>query len=156
MAIPVHELIVWMKAEHHRYCQILEDFVSQFVPLEKIKRPEFRIWLRPSNWAGKYTVRQHSCIIAIPFAYLDGTDNLRETIAHEACHAYQRLLGGNKWHNEMFYFLLRHVCKMPGANRCHTMCTRKAKSIAKILCLSLADDAHVQSYVFKKQIKSTK
>lgn len=144
----LNELIAQCEAWHDKYCSIL----AAWVPEKLTKRPKLRLVINSAKWAGRYGPLQHTCWIDLAYGFLP-ENHIEETIAHEACHAYQRYLGiKTKWHGEMFYFMLRNVCGFKTATAKHHMNVKAVKVIAQVLLSS----PHNKKFVYTKKIRIDK
>lgn len=108
----------WMIHRHKHWCSILEYFTKD-LGYHAAFHPKIEFQHAPVKWAGKYVAWRHTCIYNGLYCYYLKHD-YDETIAHECCHAYQRvLMPDSSWHGDFFHFLMIVVCGFKDASTYH-------------------------------------
>lgn len=109
----------FIAAQHIRYYDILRN---QTVTMGFRVRPIPAIHIVDATFVacGQYNPVENRCTYSLPYAVYCG-DEYRETVAHEVCHAFQRVVNRNDYaHGPTFFWLLRDVCKFRKAIATHS------------------------------------
>lgn len=127
---------------HWEYCNRLETWLSRAgVGREEIDargRPTPYVTVLAPKWAGVYSSQDHSCHYPLPYAMLKPIpgfrDSLRNTVAHEVVHAYQRLFTGcPSGHGPDFYALMKRAAEQEYLGEGHHWSIEEAQQLSSQL-----------------------
>ncbi len=117
-----YDWITWAEDRHNFWCEHMEKYIDALpghAPYHYARPvPEFKN--TAARWAGQYQTKRNRCKYALPYIFMLKNE-YDETIAHEVCHAYQKIVyPDSAWHGEMFHYMLRVICGFSGAKSTHT------------------------------------
>lgn len=139
MSDKLQDTIDWVRSRHEHWYDHLADWcqaarLGHLLP----EPPACEVLLRPSKTAGFYKKKTHTCHYNLAYAILF-RDTYDAVIAHEICHSFQLSLLGSRrqrWHGDLFFFLLHTVCGLSGEQTYHKYDVKKAKQLGELLSLA--------------------